>query len=184
MTAIRSVVLGCGSYLPQQDPDQCRTGGPDRYLRRVDRAAHRHPAAPHRRRRRVHLASGDQRRARRAGPCRDRCAVDRPDRAGDLDAGQHLSGHRGRGAERARHQPWRRLRPAGGVLRLRLCARHRRQFPALRRLQARAGDRRRDVFAHSRLERPRHLRAVRRRRRRGRAGSAGSSRANRPTAAC
>ena len=43
------------------------------------------------------------------------------------------------------------------------------------RLQARAGDRRRDVFAHPRLERPRHLRAVRRRRRRGGAGGAGAA---------
>ena len=57
-------------------------------------------------------------------------------------------------------------------------------FLRTRRLQARAGDRRRDVFAHSRLERPRHLRAVRRRRRRGRARGAGRSPANRPIAAC
>ena len=39
-------------------------------------------------------------------------------------------GDRGRGAERARHPSWRRLRHAGGVLRLRLRDRHRRQFPA------------------------------------------------------
>ena len=45
-------------------------------------------------------------------------------------------------------------------------------FLRTRRLQARAGDRRRDLFADSGLERPRHLRAVRRRRRRGRAGGA------------
>ena len=102
-----------------------------------------------------------------------RCPGDRPDRAGDLDAGQHLSGDRGRGAERARHPSWRRLRSAGGVLRLRVCAGDRRQFPARRRLQARAGDWRRDVLADSRLERPRHLRAVRRWRRRGRARGAG-----------
>ena len=47
----------------------------------------------------------------------------------------------------------------------------------------RAGDRRRDLFADSGLERPRHLRAVRRWRRRGRAGGAERSRANR-AAAC
>ena len=45
-----------------------------------------------------------------------------------------------------------------------------------RRLQARAGDRRGDVLAHPRLERPHHLRAVRRRRRRRRAGGAAAAR--------
>ena len=118
VTAIRSVVLGCGSYLPQQILTNAELAAQGRHLRRVDRAAHRHPAAPYRRRRRVHLASGDQCRARRARQCRDRCAVDRPDRAGDLDAGQYLSRHRGCGAERARHQPRRGVRPAGGMLRI------------------------------------------------------------------
>ena len=75
----------------------------------------------------------------------------------------------------ARHQSWRGLRPAGGLLGLRLRAGHRRQFPAHRRVQARAGDRRRNLFANPGLERPRHLRAVRRRRRRRRAGSAGAA---------
>ena len=44
-----------------------------------------------------------------------------------------------------------------------------------RQLQARAGDRRGDLFAHPRLDRPHHLRAVRRRRRRrrGRGAAAG-----------
>ena len=42
----------------------------------------------------------------------------------------------------------------------------------------RAGRRRRDLFAHPRLERPRHLRAVRRRRRRGRAGAVAACRAS------
>ena len=138
-------------------------------------------AAPRRRRGRVHLAPGDQGCARGAASCEARRPGDRPDRAGDLDAGQHLSGHRGRGAGRARHPSRRRLRPAGGLLRLRLCAGDRRQFPARRRLQARAGDRRRDLFADSGLERPRHLRAVRRWRRRGRAGGAdGAGQIERP----
>ena len=65
MTAIRSVVARLRLLSAAADPDQCRTGGAGRYLRRVDRAAYRHPAAPHRRRGRVHLASGDQCRARR-----------------------------------------------------------------------------------------------------------------------
>jgi len=41
-----------------------------------------------------------------------------------------------------------------------------------RRIRACVGDRRGDLFAHPRLERPHHLRTVRRRCRRGRAGSA------------
>ena len=69
--------------------------------------------------------------------------------------------------------PRRRLRPAGGLHRLRLRGRDRRQVPDVRLAQARAGDRRRDLLAHPRLERPHHLRAVRRRRRRHRARGAG-----------
>ena len=57
------------------------------------------------------------------------------------------------------------------------------KFLDLRLAQARPGDRRRDLLAHPRLERPHHLRAVRRRRRRGRAGGAGRARARRTTAA-
>ena len=57
-------------------------------------------------------------------------------------------------------------------------------FLRSRRLQAGAGDRRRNIFAHSGLERPRHLRAVRRWRRRGRARGAGAAGRDRPIAAC
>ncbi len=46
---------------------------------------------------------------------------------------------------------------------------------AHRRAQARAGDRRGDLLAHPRLDRPRHLRAVRRRRRRGGARGAAAA---------
>ena len=184
MTAKRSVVLGCGSYLPQKVLTNAelaaRIDTSDEWIVQRTGIRQRHIAAEGEFT--SHLAINAARAA--LATCRHRRAGDRPDRAGDLDAGQHLSGDRGRGPERARHPSWRRLRSAGGVLRLRLRARHRRQFPARRRLQARAGDRRRDVLAHSRLERPRHLRAVRRRRRRGRAGGAGRSRASRPTAAC
>ena len=175
MTAIRSVVLGCGSYLPQQILTNAelaaRIDTSDEWIVQRTGIRQRHIAAEGEFT--SHLAiKAAQRRACR---CRDRCAVDRPDRAGDLDAGQHLSRDRGRGAERARHQPRRGVRSAGGLLGVRLRARHRRQFPAHRRVQARAGDRRRDLFADSRLERPRHLRAVRRRRRRRRAGGAGAA---------
>ena len=130
------------------------------------------------------------RRARGARRCRRRRAVDRPDRARDLDARQYLSGRRRVGAGRRSASPTappstcRRSAPASssalatadGLLK------H-------RRLQARAGDRRGDLLAHPRLDRPHHLRAVRRRRRRGRAGGAaaagharGSRRAHRASA--
>ena len=66
MTAIRSVVLGCGSYLPQKVLTNAelaaRIDTSDEWI--VQRTGIR--AAPHRRRRRVHLASGDQCRARGA----------------------------------------------------------------------------------------------------------------------
>ena len=65
----------------------------------------------------------------------------------------------------ARHHAGRRLRPAGGLLGLRLRGDDGRQVSDLGLAQARAGDRRRDLLAHPRLEGPHDLRAVRRRRR-------------------
>ncbi len=73
-------------------------------------------------------------------------------------------------AGRARDRPRRRLRSAGGLLGLRVRRRDGRQVPRLRLAQARAGDRRRDVLAPARLDRPHDLRAVRRRRGGDRAG--------------
>ena len=94
MTAIRSVVLGCGSYLPQKILTNAelaaRIDTSDEWI--VQRTGIQ---SANRRRGRVHLASGDQCGARRAGRCRGRRAIDRPDRAGDLDAGQYLSRNRG-----------------------------------------------------------------------------------------
>ena len=156
-------------------PDQRGTRRQRRHLRRMDRAAHRHPPAPYRGRRRGDLRPRHPRGQGGAGqrPCR--CAVDRSDRARDLDARQHLPGDGGLGAGRARHHARRGVRPAGGVLRLRLWDRDRRRAVAHRHLQARAGDRRGNILAHPRLDRPHHLRAVRRRRRRGRAGGAAAA---------
>ena len=176
VTVTRSVVLGCGSYLPQRcltNDDLARIG---RHVRRMDRAAHRHPRAPHRGRRRVDLRSRHRGGARRARRRAGRCAVDRPDRGRDLDAGQHVSGERGR-----------RCRPALGITHgaafdlQAVCsgfvyrAGDRRRAVAHGRAQARAGDRRGDLLAHPRLDRSRHLRAVRRRRRRGRARGAAAA---------
>ena len=146
---------------------QCRTRRAGRHLRRMDCAAHRHPRASYRRRRRVHLASGHQGGAGRACRCRHDAAGHRPDRVRHLDARQHLSGDRGLDPGRARHHVRLRFRPAGGLFGLRLRARDGGRIAARRHGQARAADRGRDLFAHPRLDRPHHLRAVRRRRGRG-----------------
>ena len=183
MTAIRSVVLGCGSYLPRQILTNAelaaRIDTSDEWIVQRTGIRQRHIAAEGEFT--SHLAIHAARAAlAHAGV--DAQSIDlivlatsTPDNTFPATA---VAVQR-----RARHQPRRGLRPAGGVLGVRLCARHRRQFPARRRLQACAGDRRRDVLAHSRLERPRHLRAVRRRRRRRRARRRRSSPANPPTAA-
>ena len=76
-------------------PHQCRTGRDGRYLRRMDRPAHRHPPAPYRRSGRAHLRS---RRCRPRGR-RSPMPASMPQSIdlivlGDLDAGQHLSGDR------------------------------------------------------------------------------------------
>ena len=63
-----------------------------------------------------------------------------------------VGGHR---PAEARHDPWRRLRPAGGLLGLRLCADHGRCADPGRPGAAGPGHRRRDLFAHPRLDRPR-----------------------------
>ena len=118
-------------------PHQRRAVADGGHLRRMDHAAHRHPRAPYRGGRRDHLGHGIEGRAGRAGGGRPGRAIDRPDRAGDLDAGQHLSGERGVRAGRAGHHPWRRLRSAGGLLRLRVRPGDRRRPVEDRRAQAR-----------------------------------------------
>ena len=67
---IRSVVQGCGAYLPERIVTNDELAKTSRHLRRVDPAAYRHQAAPYRGRRRVHLASRHQGVAARARPCR------------------------------------------------------------------------------------------------------------------
>ena len=68
VNASRSVVRGIGAYLPAQRRDQCRTCDDGRHLRRVDRAAHRHPRAPHRGRGRDDVDAGDSRPRRPRSP--------------------------------------------------------------------------------------------------------------------
>ena len=91
------------------------------------------------------------------------------------NARPHLSRDRGDDPARARRHQGRGVRRAGGVLGLRLRAHGRRQFPQDGPVQARRRGRRRDLLAHSRLDRPLDLRAVRRRGRRRRARGAAAA---------
>ena len=68
VTVLRSVVLGCGSYLPARVLTNQELAGERRHLRRVDRAAHRHPPAPYRGGRRGDLRPRDPGGAARRSP--------------------------------------------------------------------------------------------------------------------
>ena len=170
MTAIRSVVLGCGSYLPQRILTNAelatRIDTSDEWIVQRTGIRQRHIAADGEFT--SHLAINAARAA--LDSCRRRCAIDRPDRAGHLDTGQYLSGHGGavQNGLGIHHGAAFDLQAvcSGFVFALT----DGRQFPAQRGVQTCARDRRGDVLANSRLERSRHLRAVRRRRRRGGAG--------------
>jgi hypothetical protein len=172
---IRSVVRGFGPSLPKRVMTNRELESMCRHDRRVDRPAHRHPPAPHRRRRRDH---GVARRGCGARGARSGQGLT-PD---DIDLiivatstpGQHLSGDRGEHPEPARHAPWLRLRRPGGLHRFRLCVERRPTPISAAALPARPRHRRGDLLAHPRLDRPHDLRALRRRRRRDRArGSRG-----------
>ena len=176
MAVIRSVIRGVGAHLPKRVHDQRRPRQNRRYYRRVDPGAHRHQAAPHRRR----TASsppilGPPRPSRRwCAPASIPldidlvvCATATPDRTFPATAVRiQASSASSKGAA---------FDVAGRLLGLRLRAGDRRQLPQDRPVQARRRHRRRDLLAHSRLERPQHLRAVRRRRRRGGAGGAAAA---------
>jgi hypothetical protein len=139
VTAKRSVVLGCGSYLPQKVLTNAelaaRVKTSDEWIVQRTGIRQRHIAAD--------------------GEFTSHLAINAA-RAALADAGIDAQSIDlivlATSTGRARHPSWRGVRPAGGMLRLRLRARHRRQFFAQRRLQAGAGDRRRDLFADSRLE--------------------------------
>ena len=177
VTMMRSVVLGCGSYLPSRvltnadwrgwsTPPTNGSCSAPASASAISRPTARPPRTWRLQAARAALADAGARRA-----------VDRPDRAGDLDARQHLSGDRGR-----RSRPG-SASPTAPPSTCRRSARASSMRSATadgllqdRRAQARAGDRRGDLLAHPRLDRPRHLRAVRRRRRRGGAGGAAAAR--------
>ena len=134
VTVMRSVVLGCGSYLPSRiltnDELARSVQTTDEWIVQRTGIRERHIAAAGR----IDLRPGARRRARGAEPMPGvEAELDRPDRAGDLDPRPDLPGDRGLGAGRARHHPWRGLRPAGGLLGLRFCAVGRRRPAAHRR---------------------------------------------------
>ena len=143
-----------------------------RDLRRVDRRAHRHPRAPLRRRRTSPCSDLARRGGARARSRRPDCDAERhrPDHRRHLDAGHGVPVGRLHPAAQARR---RTAAPAfdvqavcsGFVYALTVADSMIRTGSA----QRGAGDRRRGLLAHPRLQRPHHLRAVRRRRRRGRA---------------
>ena len=167
---MHSRIAGTGRYLPAQVLTNDELARARRHERRVDSHAHRHPPAAHRRRRRARRpTSRSPPRARRLRPPASTPAdVDLiivatttpdmifPSTACILQA--KLGAHGGAGVRRA-----------GGVLGIRLRAGDRRQDGRGRAGAQRARRRRGDLFAHPRLERSRHVRAVRRRRRRRRA---------------
>ena len=173
----RSQAAGTGGYLPERivtnDELAARLDTSDAWIRQRTGIAERRIAAPGELT--SDLATEAARRAlERAGMS-----------GGDLDLivlatatpDQTFPVDRRQGPGAARHEARRRVRRTGGLLRLHLRARRRRQRLAAGSGAHRAGDRRRDLFAHPRLGGSRHLRAVRRRRRRGRA--AGGVRRNR-----
>ena len=165
-------IAGTGSYLPPRrlsNADLVQPLGRARHRdqRPMDRRAHRHPSAA--------LCRCRGQRQRPGGACRAPCAGGgrrprrrgRPDHRRHLDAGHGVPVHRRDRAAQAGRARLSGLRRAGGVLRLRLCADRGRRDDPHRRGQHGAGHRRRGLLAHPRLQRPRHLRALRRRRRRG-----------------
>ena len=161
MTATRSIVLGCGSYLPQQILTNTelakRIDTSDEWIVQRTGIRQRHIAAEGEFT--SHLAIHAARSAL-ANAGVDAQSIDlivlatsTPDNTFPATAVVVQDGlgiHHGAAFDLA-----------GGVFGVRFCARHRGQLPAHRRVQACAGDRRRDVLANSRLERPRYLRAVR-----------------------
>jgi len=158
VTAKRSVVLGCGSYLPAEGPDQCRTGGP--VWTRSDEGSCSVPASAG-----VISPLGEftshlaiQRRACRASTMPALMRNDRSDRAGRPRRRTHLSGDRGCSQSALGINHGVAFRPAGGMLRFRLWRWRPRQFPALQGTHKRALVIGAETFRGSSTGRPRHLR--------------------------
>ena len=120
---VRSQIVGCGAYLARErsSPMPNWPGGSipsDEWI--VERTGIRQP--PHRRQ--GEMTSDLALKAARSGARgrQDRGRRARPHRRGDDDARRNLSRHRHAHPGAPRHDARRRVRRAGGVLGLRLCA--------------------------------------------------------------
>ena len=176
----RSRVLSAGSYLPARvvtNDELAKTiDTSDEWIRQRTGIRQRYIAAEGELTSDLAIAASRQ-ALENAGPQGQR---HRLHRARHLHPGPHLSGDRDARPACAGRQGL-RARRRRGVLGLRVRAGGGRQFHPPGPGQERAGDRRRDLLAHPRLDRPQHLRAVRRRRRRGgAAGGRGQGRQDRP----
>ena len=171
MPTVHSRIAGTGGYLPAQvltnDDLAQRIDTSDEWIRArtgIRAAAHR------RARRKTTPTSRCTRRAWRSPRPESRARRRRPHHRRDDHAGHDLSVDRVHPAGQARRDRRPGVRRAGGVL---AASSTRCRSPTgwsrPARVTQRAGGRRRNLLAHPRLERSRHLRAVRRRRRRGRA---------------
>ena len=156
---------------------QCRAGRAGRHHPRMDRRAHRHRGAPHRRRRRDHGDAGDRGGAQGARGGR----ASTPSEIGLIvlataTPDQTFPASATRVQTALGIDDCIAFDVAGGLHRLPLRALGRRQYDEGRHGRSRAGDRLGDVQPHPRLGGPGDLRPVRRRRRRGRAQGRGQPR--------
>ena len=156
---------------------QCRARRAGRHHPRMDRRAHRHRGAPHRRRRRDHRDAGDRGGAQGARRGRHR----RPSKIGLIvlataTPDQTFPASATRVQTALGIDDCIAFDVAGGLHRLPLRAVGRRQYAEGRHGRSCAGDRLGDVQPDPRLGGPRDLRPVRRRRRRGRAQGRGDAR--------
>ena len=166
----RSIIAGVGSYLPTTRAHQRRSGAAwstPATSGSSSAPASASAASPPKARRPPTLALAAAAQALWPMPAWTRATIDLIVLATSTP-GPDFPGDGATRPGRAWHHRGRGVRCPGRVLRLRLCAGHRRQFHQGRAGQSAPGHRRGDLLAHSRLEGPRHLRAVRRwRRRRG-----------------
>ena len=132
LVTLRSVVLGCGAYLPQRILTNAELASQidtsDEWIVQRTGIRERHIAADDEFTSHLAIKAAN---AALANAGIDAQAIDLIVLATSTPDNTFPGDRRCR-AERPRHHPWRGLRPAGGVLGLRVCAGDRRQFPARR----------------------------------------------------
>ena len=128
---LRSVVRGIGAYLPERvltNAELAQTvDTSDEWIQQRTGIRQRHIAAPGETTSQLAVKAAEAALADAGLTANDIDLIIR----GDIDARFHFSrrGHAGSGG--ARHEPWRRLRFAGGVFGIRLCGDDRRQISFL-----------------------------------------------------